>query len=80
MKKLIIFLLLVFSASLFSQDKEPYPMPFIWGYSSTPRLFNTDSFKQTSFMSGFQWSGSPQMNIALGNNVCANNTIALQFP
>lgn len=73
MKKIVI-LLFVTVISLYSQDKEPSAWKFVWGFSNTPRVFEPDSFKQTSFMSGFQWSGSPQMNIALRNNACANQT------
>jgi len=62
----LIFLLNIYL--VFSQDKEPNPWEFIWGHSSTAREFVLDSFQQKSFLTGFQWSGSVNMNNALRNN------------
>ncbi len=78
MKKLILILILL-SISLYSQDNEPSPWEFEWGYSTTPRVFEPDSFQQNSVMTGFQWSGSWQMNNALLNNAAASavlNTVS----
>lgn len=67
MKHLII-LFLLFTTSVYSQDNEPTPWGFKWGFSTTQRPFILDSFPQTSIMTGFQWSGTAKMNNALGNN------------
>ena len=74
MKKLIILLTIFVSLPLISQDKEPNPWEFIWGYSSTPRPFVLDSFPQTSILTGGQWSGSTRMNNALKNNATTAGT------
>ncbi|TNE35584.1 hypothetical protein EP342_01400, partial [bacterium] len=67
MKQLIIFFILSFSI-IYAQDNEPTPWGFKWGFSTTQRPFEPDSFQQESFFTGFQWSGSTKMNNALGNN------------
>ena len=79
MKKLIILLTIFVSLPLISQDKEPEPWEFIWGNSASKRIFELDSFPQTSFLTGFQWSGSTIMNNALGNNATAICTKILCF-
>jgi len=68
MKKLIILLTIFVSLPLISQDKEPNPWEFVWGFSTSKRPFVLDSFPQTSIMTGGQWSGSTRMNNALKNN------------
>ena len=75
MKKLLILVFLL-NFPLLSQDKEPEPWEFVWGFSPTPRTFVLDSFPQTSFLIGFQWGGSKRMNNVLGNNastICIKN-------
>ncbi len=67
MKKVILILFICISFT-YSQDKEPNPWEFVWGHSSTPREFVLDSFQQKSFLTGFQWGGSVNMNNALRNN------------
>lgn len=67
MKKIILFLIIGFSL-VNAQDSEPTPWDFKWGFSVTPRPFVLDSFPQTSFLTGFQWSGSNRMDNALFNN------------
>ncbi|MCB0703338.1 MAG: hypothetical protein R2863_09015 [Candidatus Kapaibacterium sp.] len=64
MKKLICIFIFCFGI-LQSQDKEPIPWKFRWGYSDDLRVFSPDSIKQTSFLTGFQWGGSTRMNNAL---------------
>lgn len=64
MKKVIILLILL-TISLKSQDSEPTPWEFEWGYSTTPRVFEPDSFQQKSMFTGFQWGGSWQMSNVL---------------
>ena len=78
MKKLLILVFLL-NFPLLRQDKEPEPWEFIWGSSSSKRIFELDSFPQTSFLTGFQWSGSTIMNNALGNNATAICTKNLCF-
>lgn len=68
MKK-IIFMIFLCGFILNAQDKEPIPWKFRWGYSDDLRIFSPDSIKQTSFLTGFQWGGSTNMNNALHNNV-----------
>ncbi len=68
MKKLFLILFLSFSV-IYSQDSEPEPWNFVWGFSYTPRPFAIDSFQQKSILTGFQWSGSWRMNNILLNNV-----------
>ena len=68
MKKLIFIIILCY-VSMVAQDSEPEPWNFRWGYSDIYRPFSPDSIKQTSFLTGFQWGGSTQMNDALHNNV-----------
>ena len=68
MKKLLIILFFSFGL-INAQDSEPQPWNFKWGYSDSLRPFSPDSIKQTSFLTGFQWGGSTQMNDALQNNV-----------
>lgn len=67
MKKILILLILT-AIALQAQDKDPNPWHFEWGSSSSLRTFVQDSFPQTSFFTGFQWSGSTKMDNALGNN------------
>ncbi|MCB9221493.1 MAG: T9SS type A sorting domain-containing protein [Ignavibacteria bacterium] len=68
MKK-IVFIILLCGFILNAQDKEPIPWKFRWGHSDELRVFSPDSIKQTSFLTGFQWGGSTNMNNALHNNV-----------
>lgn len=68
MKKVLILIILNICI-LNAQDSEPELWEFRWGYSNDLRIFNPDSVKQTSFLTGFQWGGSTQMNNALQNNV-----------
>lgn len=69
MKQLIIILLTSIPLLMYSQDFEPSPWDFIWGFSNTPRVFDVDSFQQKSVLTGFQWGGSWQMNNALLDNI-----------
>lgn len=50
-----------------AQDTEPTPWNFVWGFITTPRTFDLDSFKQEKMFTGFQWGSSWQMNNALMN-------------
>ena len=75
MKKLLI-IIIILTTFANAQDKEPEPWEFIWGNSASKRIFELDSFPQTSFLTGFQWSGSNRMNNVLGNNastICIKN-------
>ena len=73
MKKLMILIFIV-TLPLISQDKEPNPWEFVWGFSTSKRPFVLDSFPQTSIMTGGQWSGSTRMNNALKNNATTAGT------
>ena len=68
MKNILLFLFLLSLISLYGQDSEPTSWQFKWGFSNDLRTFELDSFKQRSVLTGFQWSGSLQMNNALLNN------------
>lgn len=72
--KSIILLLLVCANVLYCQDSEPSAWEFVWGHSSLPRVFDPDSTKQTTIITGFQWSGSKKMNEAMKNNSRAGGT------
>ena len=77
MKKILILLLLSLSAlSLYSQNFEPSAMPFVWNGTDTPTPFDTAApqFKQTKFLTGFQWSGSQKFNKLMQNNSNAGGT------
>lgn len=67
----IAIILFLTSLSIYSQDTEPSAWQFKWGYSDSPRIFEPDSFKQTTMFNGFQWYGSRKMNDALLNNARA---------
>ncbi len=67
MKKLILLMFLSI-ITLNAQDREPSPWNFRWDGSANYRPFEPDSFKQTSIISGFQWSGNAPMDNALFNN------------
>ncbi|HPI20627.1 MAG TPA: hypothetical protein PKY56_09675 [Candidatus Kapabacteria bacterium] len=72
MIKIIIIILVILNIyTLNAQDIEPTAWQFKWGYSDSPRVFEPDSFKQTSMFTGFQWYGSRKMNDALLNNIRA---------
>ena len=70
MKKLII-LIFIASTMLYAQDNEPTPWKFEWGFSTSKRIFEPDSFQQKSIFTGFQWSNTAKMNNALFNNIYA---------
>ena len=63
------------SLILFGQDREPSPWLFKWGDSDQGRIFEPDSFKQTSVFTGFQWSNTLPMDNALLNNCVAEHGI-----
>jgi len=72
MKRITIAIILFLTSfSIYSQDTEPSAWQFKWGYSDSPRVFEPDSFKQTTMLNGFQWYGSRKMNDALLNNARA---------
>ena len=74
MRKILILILFCFSGyNLIAQNSEPKPMTFIWGGITTPRIFDTTAsqFKQTEFLTGFQWSGTPRFNKLMKNNANA---------
>jgi hypothetical protein len=74
MKKLIILILVLLNTShLFTQDSEPNAWEFVWGNSNEPRVFEPDSVKQKSILSGFQWAESLNMNNALLHNSFAGH-------
>jgi len=64
---------MLYSLSLLGQDTEPSPWQFKWGYSDNQRVFEPDSFKQTSVFTGFQWSNTLPMDNALLNNCVAEH-------
>jgi len=64
---------MLYSLSLLGQDTEPSPWQFKWGYSDNQRVFEPDSFKQTSMFTGFQWSNTLPMDNALLNNCVAEH-------
>lgn len=64
MKKILFFLVFIYCSLLYGQDNEPSAWQFKWGFSNNYRVFAPDSFKQNSVLTGFQWSGSLQMNNA----------------
>ena len=71
MKKILI--LIIFSISvvnLFAQNSEPKAIPFVWGSSTLPRIFNPNDsmFSQTEFLTGYQWTGTPRFNRLMKNN------------
>ena len=71
MKNIIFILIMLNSLILIGQDREPSPWLFKWGDSNQGRIFEPDSFKQTSMFTGFQWAGTKPMNDALLNNARA---------
>jgi len=73
MKQAIFILIILNCFTLFAQDREPSPWNFKWGYSDNQRVFEPDSFKQTSVFTGFQWAGGLEMNNALLNNCFASH-------
>jgi len=74
MKKYLILLMFCLSfLSLHSQDREPNAWKFRWGFSNEPRVFEPDSVKQESILSGFQWAESLNMNNALLHNSFAGH-------
>ncbi len=66
-------MLVLNSLILLGQDREPSPWLFRWGDSDQERIFEPDSFKQSSMFTGFQWSSTLQMNNALLNNCKAEH-------
>jgi len=64
---------MLYSLSLLGQDKEPSAWNFKWGYSDNQRVFEQDSFKQSSVLTGFQWSNTLPMDNALFNNCVAEH-------
>ncbi|HPO63443.1 MAG TPA: hypothetical protein PK762_10230 [Candidatus Kapabacteria bacterium] len=72
MNKIIKIFFVILSVYIVNaQDTEPSAWNFKWGYSDSPRIFEPDSFKQTTMLNGFQWYGSRKMNDALLNNTRA---------
>ena len=58
----------LFTITLSAQDKEANPFKFRWGFDSTYRVFELDSFRQSSILTGFQWGSTINMDNALLNN------------
>lgn len=73
MKKIICILIMLYSLSLLGQDTEPSIWLFKWGDSDQGRIFEPDSFKQTSIFTGFQWSNTFPMDNVLLNNCVAEH-------
>jgi len=73
MKKIFIIMIVLNSLILLGQDREPSPWLFNWGDSDQERIFQPDSFKQTSMFTGFQWSNTLPMDNALLNNCVAEH-------
>ena len=71
MKKIFYIFIILNTLTILGQDREPNPWQFCWGDSDNYRVFQPDSFKQTSMFTGFQWAGSLEMNNALLNNCYA---------
>lgn len=70
MKKTIFVLFIILLAnSIYSQDCEPDKWTFRWGgLPDVDRFFDPDSFPQTQFYTGFEYSGDARMNVFLKNN------------
>ena len=78
MRKILILILICFSVyNLIAQNSEPKPMTFIWGGIDTLRLFDisdtNSQFKQTEFLTGYQWTGTPRFNKLMKNNANAGS-------
>jgi hypothetical protein len=70
-KKIIIVLVFLSFYTINAQDAEPTFWKFRWGHSDNCRIFEPDSFKQSSMFTGFQWSNTLPMDNALLNNCVA---------
>ncbi|MCX6148752.1 MAG: hypothetical protein NTW25_16080 [Candidatus Kapabacteria bacterium] len=66
--KIYLILLLFLNINLFGQDFEPKAWKFKWGSDTSARILNIDSFPQSRFITGFQWSGTPKMDSLMLNN------------
>jgi len=73
MRYLIILLLSITFVSN-AQDIEPTPFKFDWDGTGTDKVMEIDSFPQTEFMIGFQWSGRANFINALGHNTKLNGS------
>ena len=74
MKKfLIILAYLLAGINAKSQDTEPTPMKFKWGFSEDDRAFVPDSFQQKSMLLGFQWAGTRILDSFLMHDTRANH-------
>jgi len=70
MKKIVLLIVLIVMI-LQASGTEPSPWQFRWGFSTSFRSFEPDSFKLNSILTGFQWYGSRKMNNAMLNNTRA---------
>jgi len=71
MRKILILILFSISVvNLLAQNSEPKAIPFVWGSSTLPRIFNPNDsmFSQTEFLIGYQWTGTPRFNKLMKNN------------
>jgi len=73
MKKIFYIFIILNTLTILGQDREPSPWQFRWGYDDNYRVFEPDSFKQTSIFTGFQWSNTLPMDNALLNNCVAEH-------
>ena len=66
----LFFIFILISTSLYSQDiLDPQPLWFEFNSSSFTYNINSDQFKQTEFIRGWQWGGIPKMSKALKMNM-----------
>jgi len=80
MKRIIFILVILNFFILLGQDREPSPWLFRWGDSDQGRIFEPDSFKQTSVFTGFQWSNTLPMDNSLLNNCVAEHGLNQVVP
>ena len=73
MKRIFLILIFINTLNVVSQDCESKAWKFKWGYSDNDRIFQPDTFKQTSIFTGFQWSNTLPMDNALINNCVAEH-------
>ncbi len=57
---------------LFAQEPQPISLEFS---NQASHILNPDDYKQNSIYHGFQWSGTPAMDEALGNNLRTSGNI-----
>lgn len=70
MKKVIAFLLLLISFTVFSQDLEPTQFKFDWGVGGVKKYLSADSafFRQNNFLLGWHWAGKQKISTSLRVN------------